>query len=288
MRMTARYLHPHHWRFTKLLSAGANGAPCLAVRKIRAQFYHATKLGQQRMVQLGFSSDKASDRIKILGYALQGVQARKAVPAECTWLQKAIHTAAKVRCLPGTLARKIRIGQHAVSSKASFGWVCRRPSKADIKPFEAACRALVQKPQQASPFLYKIMRGHLWDLRFLAIQDLSLLLGCKASCRLSSCLRQVGHEPLRLGWGRLVGTGLILGLLTTVQLTRRCVFKQWGARCLLKKKLATGFVNLGDIGCMTSTAMLTDGSIAMILDGCLTTMRNVSKSADLSLLMPTP
>ena len=171
----------------------------------KAQFYHATTDGRRKLVEVGFCPQKVSDRIKVLGYTFQGVQARAAAPAESTRLRKAVLTAAKVRCIPGPLARKIRIGQYVVPTKASFGWLCRRPSNVDIKPYEAAWRALVQKPAQASPFLYKIMRGHMWDLRFLALQTL-------VSVLLRFATRMGGQLPGRLlskaGWPRNLKVGL--------------------------------------------------------------------------------
>ena len=49
-----------------------------------------------------------------------------------------------------------------------WGWLCRRPSLTDLKTWEAVCKALLKTPKAASVQLAKILRGHRWDVRFMA------------------------------------------------------------------------------------------------------------------------
>ena len=142
---------------------------------------------------------------RVLGYCFQGTLARKANKTEQSRLQKAQAQAFRVRCLPGSLQRKIRLGQYVVPAKAGYGWICRNPSKQDVKPLERACRILMEKPKQASPHLFKLVRGHFWDLRFLATQSQVSVLH-RYACKTASVL------PPRLlskaGWPRALAQGL--------------------------------------------------------------------------------
>eukprot|EP00435_Cladocopium_sp_Y103_P038804 s136_g10.t1 len=177
----------------------------LADNRQKSQFYHATTQGRRRLVQAGVASDKVCGDIKILGYCFQGVLARKANVTESTRIQKAIRQALRVQCLPGALSRRIRLAQYVVPSKAGYGWLCRNPSKKDVQPLDGACRHLMKKPKQAAPDLYRLMRGHHWDLKFLATQ-------CQVSVLHRYACREGAPMPANLlskaGWPKALLKGL--------------------------------------------------------------------------------
>ena len=56
----------------------------------------------------------------------------------------------KCRSLPRSLSRKIRMALFSATPKVAWGWLCRRPSLKDVKPWVAACRALLKTPKQTS------------------------------------------------------------------------------------------------------------------------------------------
>ena len=64
-----------------------------------------------------------------------------------------------------------------------------------------------------------------------------------------------------------------------------CHFKLKGERFLLTMKLATGFVNLGAAGYLISTAMQTDGSIAMTRVGYQNIVKSALRNAARTVLM---
>ena len=177
----------------------------LVENRQKAQYYHATTEGRRSLLKGDVPADQISSDARVLGYCFQGTLARKANKTEQSRLQKAQAQAFRVRCLPGSLQRKIRLGQYVVPAKAGYGWICRNPSKQDVKPLERACRILMEKPKQASPHLFKLVRGHFWDLRFLATQSQVSVLH-RYACKTASVL------PPRLlskaGWPRALAQGL--------------------------------------------------------------------------------
>ena len=84
--------------------------------------------------------------------------------------------ASRCSCLPGTMKRKVTIAQRAVVPKASWGWLFRRPAHADVKELEAVFRRLHKTQKLASPHLFRVVRGHRWDLRFMAMSELVAML----------------------------------------------------------------------------------------------------------------
>ena len=73
------------------------------------------------------------------------------------------------RCLPRAFPRKCRIALFSATPKVAWGWLCRRPSLEDIRPWNAACKALFKSPKQASVHLTSMIRGHRWDVRFMGV-----------------------------------------------------------------------------------------------------------------------
>ena len=106
--------------------------------------------------------------IQILGYTFQAAKSRKASGSEKKRVTKADTKAFRVKCLPGSLNRKIGLGQYTVLATISYGWLFRSPSKDDIRPFDAAC---------SSPDIFRLFRSHFWDVRYMAVQTtVSILL----------------------------------------------------------------------------------------------------------------
>ena len=177
----------------------------LVENRQKAQYYHATTEGRRSLLKGDVPADQISSDARVLGYCFQGTLARKDNKTEQSRLQKAHAQAFRVRCLPGSLQRKIRLGQYVVPAKAGYGWICRNPSKQDVKPLERACRILMEKPKQASPHLFKLVRGHFGDLKFLATQSQVSVLH-RYACKTASVL------PPRLlskaGWPRALAQGL--------------------------------------------------------------------------------
>eukprot|EP00438_Fugacium_kawagutii_P001524 Skav207802 [mRNA] locus=scaffold381:23573:27208:+ [translate_table: standard] len=171
----------------------------------KTQFYHPTKKGRADLAAADIPDKQIVDDLKVLGFCFQGVQARQATATENTRLQKAQVQALRVACLPGSLHRKVRSGQYTVPAKAGYGWLCRNPSLQDAKPLEAACRKLMQKQRQAAPDLFKLVKGHFWDLKFLATQTQVATL-----VRFAHKSQQAMPPQLlsKAGWPRAVNQGL--------------------------------------------------------------------------------
>jgi hypothetical protein len=141
----------------------------LSENQAKAQFFHPQAAGRRRLTEAGFDAAQVSDRVRILGFTFQGVQARSADPYESQRIREANVKASRCRCLPGTLERRIRLAKVTVTAKASWGWMFRRPSLRDASPYVAACRRLMRTPVCGSPHLCRLLRGHQWDIRFMAV-----------------------------------------------------------------------------------------------------------------------
>ena len=140
----------------------------LRENEVKAQYFHPTIRGRRALVSVGLPPQTISDSIQVLGFTFQGAQARKAGDHEKKRLREAKDRARKCRCLPGSLDRKIRIAQYSAVPKIMWGWICRRPSLSDVQPWEAVCKVLLKTPKTASVHLAKILKGHRWDVRFMA------------------------------------------------------------------------------------------------------------------------
>ena len=140
----------------------------LRENKVKAQYFHPTIRGRRALVSVGLPPQTISDSIQVLGFTFQGAQASKAGDHEKKRLREAKDRARKCRCLPGSLDRKIRIAQYSAVPKIMWGWICRRPSLSDVQPWEAVCKVLLKTPKTASVHLAKILKGHRWDVRFMA------------------------------------------------------------------------------------------------------------------------
>ena len=101
----------------------------------KAQFYHPQKQGRSQLMDTTPPQNGISDKIRVLGFNFAGLQSRKADPAQKQRLLQSKGKLARVRCLPGTLKRKVRLAQYAVIPKASWGWLFRRPTFGELRPF---------------------------------------------------------------------------------------------------------------------------------------------------------
>ena len=172
----------------------------------KAQYYHLQTKGRRKLVSVGLDPTKIRGSIKVLGYVFSGVLARKADAHETRRLDEARQRASKCACLPGTLKRKIRIAQLTVVPKAAWGWILRRPAKRDLTAIESVFRRLHKTQRQSSPFLYKIVRGHQWDLRFCAVHEVSSILH-RLIARTGTVLR--GFRGPKSGWLGALRKGLL-------------------------------------------------------------------------------
>ena len=191
----------------------------LAENTEKSQYYHPTTAGRRNLAEAGVPEEQIVADLKVLGYCFHSVNGRQANPTENKRLQKAQALAQRVRCLPGTLQRRIRIAQYVVPAKAGYGWLCRNPSLQDVKPLDTAVRRLQKKQEQANPDLYRLIRGHFWDLRFLATQS-------QVSTLVRFAHRFQTALPVNLlskaGWPRTLTQGLArLGWVKTRQWTWR-------------------------------------------------------------------
>ena len=132
----------------------------------KAQFFHANVDGRRKLVAQGLRPQSVGDKIRILGYSFQGACARTADNHETKRIAEAKTRVLRCRSLPGSLSRKILF---SATPKVAWGWLCRRPSLKDIKPWVAACRVLLKTPKQTSVPLANMIRGHRWDVRFMAV-----------------------------------------------------------------------------------------------------------------------
>ena len=106
----------------------------------KAQYFHSIVPGRRSLAETGIHADMISDKIKILGFIFAGKKQRKAHPDEKSRLNEAKNRAARCRCLPGSVKRKLMLAQYSILPKASWGWVFRRPSPHDLRPLEGVCR----------------------------------------------------------------------------------------------------------------------------------------------------
>ena len=106
--------------------------------------------------------------MKILGYHFLSLVNRKINQSESARLTAAEKTVKQIRALPGSLARRSRLARMTVCPKASWGWICKRPSLKNCKPLLKACKELFKWPKHGSVDLIMLIQGHHWDLRYLA------------------------------------------------------------------------------------------------------------------------
>ena len=162
----------------QVMAAWASWAHTLGLKENsgKAQIFHATVRGRRRLVSVGFDPDTVRGSIRVLGYTFSPAQGRRVDNHEKARLLESKVRASRCSCLPGTMKRKVTIAQRAVVPKASWGWLFRRPSKVDVKEVEAVFRRLHKKQKLASPHLFSVVRGHRWDLRFMAVNELVAVL----------------------------------------------------------------------------------------------------------------
>ena len=137
----------------------------------KAQFYHPKVRGRKSLVAEGFDPERVGPNIKILGYCFSAALGRKAENCEKARLEESQRRVAKCWCLPGTLKRKVRLAQGSALPKAAWGWLFRRPALEDLTAFESVVRRLMKKQKVASPHLFQLVKGHRWDLRFVALHE---------------------------------------------------------------------------------------------------------------------
>ena len=135
----------------------------------KAQYSHFTIKGRRQLVGAGLQPDRIKDNIRILGFSFTPARGRKADENEKQRLKDSQAKASKCACLPGGVKRRVRLAQYSVLPKARWGWLFRRPALSDIRQLEGCARRLLKKQKQASPFLFSLVRGHAWDLRFTAV-----------------------------------------------------------------------------------------------------------------------
>ena len=134
----------------------------------KRQFFHRTKDGRQQLLNLGLHPSTVSDTICILGFYMVGNRQRKSAGKETIRLNEAMDRAKRARALPGPKVRLAKLLRTGVAPKATWGHVCRFPSKAETKRLWTAAKAIHGWPQQASMPLVKLIVGHWWDLGFHA------------------------------------------------------------------------------------------------------------------------
>jgi len=134
----------------------------------KRQFFHRTQAGRQHLLNLGLSPSTVSDTICILGYYLVGNRQRKSAGKETIRLTEAIDRTKRARALPGTKDRLARLLRTGVAPKATWGHICRYPSKAETKRLWTTAKVIHEWPKQSSMPLVKLIVGHWWDLGFHA------------------------------------------------------------------------------------------------------------------------
>ena len=134
----------------------------------KRQLLHRTQAGRQHLLNLGLSLSTVSDTICILGYYLVGNRQRKSAGKETIRLTEAIDRTKRARALPGTKDRLARLLRTGVAPKATWGHICRYPSKAETKCLWTSAKVIHEWPKQSSMPLVKLIVGHWWDLGFHA------------------------------------------------------------------------------------------------------------------------
>ena len=155
---------------------------------------------------MGFDPDTVRGSIRVLGYTFSPAQGRRVDNHEKARLLESKVRASRCSCLPGTMKRKVTIAQRAVVPKASWGWLFRRPSKVDVKELEAVFRRLHKKQKLASPHLFSVVRGHRWELRFMAVNELVAVLH-RSIMRTGLSLQN--YRSAKSGWTGALRKGLL-------------------------------------------------------------------------------
>ena len=185
----------------------------------KRQFFHRTQAGRQHLLNLGLSPSTVSDTICILGYYLVGNRQRKSAGKETIRLTEAIDRTKRARALPGTKDRLARLLRTGVAPKATWGHICRYPTKAETKRLWTTAKVIHEWPKQSSMPLVKLTVGHWWDLGFHATcTTLRMLTKHVANShaplhdwpnRMSGWTAALRKGMMRLGTNR--GNGHILG-----------------------------------------------------------------------------
>jgi hypothetical protein len=172
----------------------------------KAQFWHQAAAGRRKLVEAGCPTAQIKTDMRILGYHFRALQDRKINQTESSRLDKAESQMLRIRALPGPVARKSRLARMTVCPKASWGWVCKRPSERDCAPLVRAAKALFFWPKHGSMDLIFLICGHHWDLQFLATATTARIL----HRYLKKTMHSLGQWPKKLsGWTATLRQGML-------------------------------------------------------------------------------
>jgi hypothetical protein len=99
----------------------------------KAQYWHQTVARQRNLQEAGCPDSCIRKDLKILGYHFLSLVNRKINQSESARLTAAEKTVKQIRALPGSLARRSSLARMTVCPKASWGWICKRPSLAQTR-----------------------------------------------------------------------------------------------------------------------------------------------------------
>ena len=157
------------------------------------------------MVSAGISPTNIKKDMRILGYHFTCLKDRKVNAAENQRLDDATARLLRIRSLPGSTKRRQRLARMTVCPKASWGWICKRPTQSHCDAMQRAAKTLFLWPKHGSVDLIFLIAGHYWDLQYMALSSAMRVL----QRFLSKHAGQLGNWPRKLsGWTKALRIGM--------------------------------------------------------------------------------
>jgi hypothetical protein len=135
----------------------------------KEQFSHRTGAGRRALIAEGVDAAMVKVSPLILGCHLQPARRVQLQQRERDRLDTTSARLRRIALLPlPALARRPFVA--GVLSGALWGWVARRPPKADMGRVAAAVHRALRMPKQASPFLFELLAGHSMSVTYRTVE----------------------------------------------------------------------------------------------------------------------